>query len=176
MDTVNCNLCHDKGVEMTELITPNLPGDHPLSMYVSNLRSGSSVSWFSETAGVNDLRDYVWGLMNLRHDEVYYKREGFAEAANEAVLFVGAESSSGAILTCFPLDDIGAALVNGAVSDQWGKAMEEMRRGQFQGFPVQHYNAMIRHGEVIVESFHFAKGEIAIDIINTATVVPLSNL
>lgn len=158
---------------MTELIIPNLPDDHPLSMYVSNLRAGTSLSWFSDSASVDELRDYVWNLMNLHIGEIRLSAEGFAETHDESVLFIGAESPIGSIFTCFPLDQIGLGRVNAAVSLQWDTAMEEGKRGQFRGFPVQHHLANIVDGVVVSESWHFAKGGEAIPLINTATVVRL---
>jgi hypothetical protein len=96
--------------------TPH-PYSHPFGIYVRHLRRGTSVSWFSPSASVNDLRDHLWELMDLRHEDLEHGAQGFAETSAGSVYFVAATSGHGSVITCFPLDNAGVALINRALAD-----------------------------------------------------------
>lgn len=118
---------------MSSLSESPYPEDHPFSAYLRNLRSTGSVSWFSPSASVNELRDYVWGLMNLRPDNTRHSEEGFAQTSAGTVLFTAVTNPRGSVLTCFPMNNIGIERINNAISDEWDRTREELSRGAYVG-------------------------------------------
>lgn len=151
---------------MTFLEDSPYPDDHPFSIYVRNLRGGTSVSWFSRSANVNALRDYLWDLMNLRHENVRHSLEGFARTSAGTVLFVTATSDHGSIITCFPLDHIGVDRINNAINDEHEKMSSELQRGSYVGNPADAHNAIVEGG---VDTH----GASVFDFVNRATIVRL---
>jgi hypothetical protein len=134
--------------------------EHPFSLYVHNLRSVTSVSWFSRSASINTLRDYLWGVMRLRHENARHAEEGFARTSAETVLFIAASSASGSIISCFPLDQIGLERINNARSDEWEKMVSELKRGAYVGNAAAAHNAVVEQGVDAEESgvFEFVNG------------------
>lgn len=145
---------------MTVLLdSPHRP-DHPFSRYVANLRAGSSVSWFSQTASVTRLREYVWGVMNLRFENTRHSDEGFARTSAETVLFIAAVSPRGSILTCFPLDEIGLARINDALEDEHETMLEQLSRGTYAGNTAEASTGLVDRGHDVHDSgvFDFVNG------------------
>jgi len=134
--------------------------DHPFSLYVYNLRSATSVSWFSRSASINTLRDYLWDVMRLRHQNAHHAEQGFARTSAETVLFIAASNTSGAIISCFPLDEIGVDRINNARNDEHEKMINELRRGAYMGNAAAAHNAVVEQGVDADESgvFEFVNG------------------
>lgn len=153
---------------MSFLADSPYPDDHPFSIYVRNLRGGTSVSWFSRSANANMLRDYLWSVMNLRHDNVRHSLEGFAQTSAGTVLFVAATSQQGSIITCFPLDNVGVDRINNAINDEHAKMSSELQRGTYVGNPAEAHNAIVEQG---VDTH----GAGIFDFINGATIVRLDD-
>lgn len=142
--------------------------DHPFSMYVSNLRSGTSVSWFSRSADVSTLRDYLWGVMRLRPENARHAEQGFARTSAETVLFIAASGASGSIITCFPLDEIGIDRINNALGDEREQMISELKRGEYMGNSANAQNGVVEQGVDAQESGVF-------DFVNGATIARLDS-
>ncbi|MEV8373608.1 hypothetical protein AB0P21_12765 [Kribbella sp. NPDC056861] len=142
------------------------PSDHPFSLYVHNLRSATSVSWFSRSASINTLRDYLWGVMRLSPENAQHAEQGFARTSAGTVLFIAATSDAGAIITCFPLNEIGVDRINNARNDERETMISELKRGAYMGNSADAQNAVVEQGEDAEESGVF-------DFVNGATIARL---
>jgi hypothetical protein len=148
--------------------TPH-PYDHPFGTYVRHLRSGTSVSWFSRTAGVENLRDHLWALMGLRDQNVRHSPEGFARTTAGTVLFIAGTSEHGSVITCFPLNNRGVASLNQALADEQQRTDGELQHGTFVGNlgdGTHAHHAVVERGVDVSDSGVF-------DYINGATIARL---
>lgn len=146
--------------------SPHAP-EHPFSIYVSNLRNGTSVSWFSRSGTVEQIRDYLWGVMRLRYENTRHSDEGFAMTSAGTVLFIGVAGTGGSVLTCFPMDDIGVQRINDAISDEDEQMRADLNQGTWTGNGPNTHKAMVSQGEDPGESGIF-------DLMNGASIVPLA--
>ncbi|MEO3936701.1 hypothetical protein V3N99_08060 [Dermatophilaceae bacterium Soc4.6] len=130
------------------------------------LRRGSSAHWFSRTATVEELRNYLWGVMRLRHDNTRHSKDGFAYTNAGTVEFVAARSRQGVIISCFALNEIGIQRINDAMSDERAAMTAQLQRGTYAGNPVGAWC-------VVTENGIDTEGSEVFDFINGSTISSL---
>lgn len=128
--------------------TMSLPNDESLGLsfgaYISMLRNAGSYHWYSREGSVEQLRDYVWDLMNLRPTNL----EHGMSSKNETLEFMGVQSSVGAVLTCFWKNESGSETIVRAVNREWEGIAAKLETGTYIGLPWNVRNTLMMFGDI----------------------------
>lgn len=126
-----------------------LPDDDTLGFffgaYIDMLRKAGSYHWFSHTGSVEQVRDYVWSLMDLHpsdleHDEI--------SSSNGALEFLGVATPLGSVITCLWKNDVGSEAIVRAVNREWDSMRAALENGTFTGLPWAIRSTLMMFGEI----------------------------
>ena len=128
----------------------HLPNDADFGLsygsYISLLRDAGSYHWYSSTASVHQVRDYVWELMGLAINDIV---DEWPLYRTRSLSFVGAQSASEvSIITCFWHDDAGSNTIMSAAQKEWDGMREQLSRGVFRGLPWGMRSTLMMNGEI----------------------------
>lgn len=133
---------------MTKLIESSLPQEHPWSMYLSNLRSGESITWYTTDETIDTLIAYILGLLQLERTELQVSDAGFYSDSGETILLAGIGGEWGAGLTAWGLAPAGNERINGAINTEWEATMAAMSTGSYTGNPARSSYAILSRGSL----------------------------
>lgn len=152
---------------MTQLSQSGLPNDHPWSMYLDNLRSGESITWYTTEEPIDTLIAYVLGLLHLERTELQVSDAGFYFDSDESVLLAGIAGQWGAGLTAWGLRPAGSERINAAINTEWEAMRAALSAGTYTGNPARSAYAIILQGSLTADW----EGSPLIDYINDSQLV-----
>lgn len=133
-------------------MTRQLPDETNLGLsygaYISWLREAGSYHWYSDSATVHQVRDYVWELMGLTDREISFDWPLSPTFAGD-LSFAGVMSEAGvSVISCFWSTESGADRIIRAAQREWDEMLEAMRRGVFFGHRWGMRSTLMMHGVI----------------------------
>jgi hypothetical protein len=138
-------------------------------MYVSNLRSGESVTWYTTDETIDTLITYIFGLLGLDKTDLNVTDTGFYLDRDESLMVMGITGPWGSGLTVWGFKPAGTERINNAISTEWDAMMAAMSTGSYVGNPARSKYAVIAGGALTPDW----EGSPAIDYINDSVPVHL---
>ncbi|NCD18393.1 MAG: hypothetical protein EOL89_00150 [Actinobacteria bacterium] len=154
---------------MSILQSPNLPDDHPRSMYVANLRAGESITWYTTEAPLDTLIAYVLELLDLDRTELEVSDVGFYFDKDETLMLTAIQGPWGGGLTAWGLEPSGTSRINDAINTEWDAVRTALSTGNYMGNPARSKYAIISQGSLTADW----DGSPLIDYINDSSPVHL---